>query len=71
MKKTDDRNEYESICVNCAHSVNIRESNLCICYFNGAMRSDARCRRFELDLLKLSPMPRALPEDGQTTVLDM
>ena len=53
----------EKICAYCENSVLIRESDICICKRSGAVSADDTCGKFSLDLLKLSPIPRVLPED--------
>jgi len=56
--------DIEKICAYCESSVIIRESDICICKHNGAMKQTASCNRFSLDLLKIAPIPRKLPEEG-------
>lgn len=55
--------ELERICAYCEHAVVIRESEICICKHNGAVDQTDCCKKFSLDLLKLSPIPRRLPEE--------
>lgn len=61
MKKINEDLEYT--CCYCENSVNIRETNICICKHNGAVDQNDTCGKFSLDLLKLSPMTRKLPEE--------
>lgn len=71
MKKDKSATEEQHICACCEHSVNIRESDMCICFFNGAVKADNTCKKYKLDLLKLSPLPTVLPEDGETVIFDI
>ncbi len=58
------RNEdIEHICAYCEQAVVIKESDICICKINGAVFQNASCKKFSLDMLKLAPLPRKLPED--------
>jgi len=61
LKNTNE--ELENICAYCEHAVLIRETNICICKLNGAVEQNYSCGKFSLDLLKLSPMTRKLPEE--------
>lgn len=61
MKRKND--DIEHICAYCEHAVVIRESDICICREIGAVSADSSCRKFSLDLLKLAPIPRTLPDD--------
>ncbi len=61
MKRIND--DVEQICAVCEHATVIRESDICICKLNGAVRQDDVCKKFKLDLLKLSPMPKPLPDE--------
>lgn len=61
MKNNHD--DIERICAYCENSVIIRESEICICKLNGAVHQTETCRKFTLDLLKLAPMPRKLPDE--------
>ncbi len=56
--------EIEKICAYCESAVIIRESDICICKHHGAMKQTSSCNKFSLDLLKISPIPRKLPEEG-------
>ena len=66
MKKINE--ELECICCYCENAVNIRETNICICQINGAVDQNDSCGKFTLDLLKLSPMTRRLPEEDTLVV---
>ena len=68
MKRSDDEN---AICAMCEHSVLIKESDMCICDLEGAVRCDGSCRRFTQDLLKLDPRPRKLPDGDETVFVDV
>ena len=61
MKHFND--EVEPICANCENATIILESDLCICKLNGAVHQDDGCKKFKLDLLKLAPIPKPLPDD--------
>ncbi len=61
MRNTNE--EMETICAYCENAVLIRESDICICKINGAVNQTDTCGKFSLDLLKLSPMTRKLPEE--------
>lgn len=61
MKRIND--DIEHICANCENAAIIRESDMCICKLNGAVRQDDGCKKFKLDLLKLTPMPKPLPDE--------
>lgn len=61
MKKVNE--DIERICAYCENAVVIRESDLCICKNLGAVKASDTCRKFELDLLKLAPIPKALPDE--------
>ncbi len=61
----------DKICAYCEHAVIINESDMCICVHEGAVRSEGVCRRFTLDLLKIAPVPRALPLDGETEFVEI
>lgn len=61
MKKRND--DIEHICAYCEQAVVIRESDICICKEIGAVKATDSCRKFSLDLLKLAPMPRKLPDE--------
>ncbi len=56
-------NDIENICAYCEHAVVISESDMCVCRSVGAVKADSTCKKFSLDLLKLSPVPRKLPDD--------
>ena len=60
MSRQDD---VEKICAYCENAVVIKESEICICRLIGAVKQNDTCRKFALDLLKLAPLPRKLPED--------
>lgn len=60
MKKNED---IEHICAYCENAVVIKESDICICKINGAVFQNSCCKKFSLDMLKLAPLPRKLPED--------
>lgn len=61
MKRKND--DIEQICANCENATVIRESDMCICKINGAVHQDDSCKKFKLDLLKLAPMPKPLPDE--------
>ncbi|MBR5746223.1 MAG: hypothetical protein IKX92_03065 [Clostridia bacterium] len=61
----------ERICANCEHSVNIRESQVCVCKENGVVSAVSTCRRFTPDLLKLEPRPRVIPNSDETVFVDI
>ncbi len=61
MKRKNDN--IERICAYCEHAVVISESDICICREIGAVKAIDTCRKFTLDLLKLNPIPRTLPDD--------
>ena len=62
--------EEDRICANCEHAVIIRESDVCVCKFVGVVPQTDTCKKFALDLLKLSPLPRKLP-DEETMFFDL
>ncbi len=62
--------EVERICAYCENAVLIRESEICICRLNGAVSQTESCKKFVLDLLKLAPMPKKLPDD-ETVFFDI
>lgn len=62
--------DIDRICAHCEHAVVISESDVCICRRIGAVRADDTCKKFELDLLKFSPLPRKLP-DEETVFFDI
>ena len=64
-------NEPESICANCENAVVIHESDICICSIRGAVAARVCCRRFRPDMLKISPLTRITPENGETTLLEI
>ena len=68
MKKRND--DIERICANCENAALVRESDLCICKINGAVKQDDSCKKFKIDLLKLSPIPRALPDEDSEYVAE-
>ncbi|MBE6692440.1 MAG: hypothetical protein E7586_03785 [Ruminococcaceae bacterium] len=55
--------DIERICAYCENAVLISESDICICKKVGAVSASDTCRKFTLDLLKLSPIPKALPDE--------
>lgn len=55
--------DIEHICAYCESAVVIRESDICICKHNGAVAQSGTCRKFSLDLLKLAPLPRKMPDE--------
>lgn len=55
--------DIERICAYCENSVVIKESDVCICKLNGAMAATSTCGKFKLDLLKLAPIPKTIPDD--------
>ncbi len=61
MKRRKD--DIEKICACCENATVIRESDICICKLNGAVRQNDVCKKFKLDLLKLAPVPRPLPDE--------
>jgi hypothetical protein len=61
MKNKHD--DIERICAYCENAVVISESDMCICRSVGAVKASDSCKKFSLDLLKLSPVPRKLPDD--------
>jgi hypothetical protein len=60
MKHNED---IERICAYCEKTIVIKESDICICSINGAVKQSSSCKKFTLDMLKLSPLPRNLPDD--------
>lgn len=62
--------ELEHICAHCENAVLIRESDICICKLIGAVDQRDSCGKFSLDLLKLAPTTRKMPED-ETLVFDL
>lgn len=62
--------ETEKICAYCENAVLVRESEICICRLNGAVSQKDSCKKFALDLLKLAPTPRKLPDD-ETVFFDI
>ncbi len=68
MKKKHE--DIDRICAHCENAVVISESDICICRNNGAVRADDTCKKFVLDLLKLAPLPRKLP-DEETVFFDI
>lgn len=56
-------NDIERICAYCENAVVIHESDICICREIGAVDARSSCRKFSLDLLKLNPIPKVLPDD--------
>ncbi len=60
MKRNE---EIERICAYCEQAVVIKESDICICNINGAVKQTHGCKKFSLDMLKIAPLPRKLPED--------
>lgn len=63
--------KIERICAYCEHSVNIRESEICVCEENGVVKAVSTCRRFTPDMLKLEPRPRVLPDHDDTVFADI
>lgn len=61
MKRKNE--DIERICAYCENSVVIRESDVCICREIGAVDARSTCRKFSLDLLKLTPIPKPMPDD--------
>ncbi|MBE6683999.1 MAG: hypothetical protein E7595_07660 [Ruminococcaceae bacterium] len=61
MKKRND--DIEQICAYCENAVVICESEICICKLEGAVRQQDSCKKFSLDLLKLAPLPKKLPDE--------
>ncbi|MBQ8895558.1 MAG: hypothetical protein IJY88_02055 [Clostridia bacterium] len=61
MKKQAE--DIERICAYCEQAVVIRESDICICALNGAVKQSSGCGKFSLDMLKIAPLPRKLPEE--------
>jgi hypothetical protein len=55
--------DIEQICAYCEKAVLISESDMCVCRSVGAVKANDSCKKFSLDLLKLSPVPRKLPDD--------
>ncbi len=68
MKKQHE--DIEKICAYCESSTVIREADLCICKEYGAVKANSGCKKFSLDLLKLAPTPRKLPDD-ETVFFDI
>ncbi len=68
MKRKNE--DIEHICAYCENAVVIRESEICICRINGAVKQSGSCKKFALDLLKLAPLPKALPDD-ETVFFDI
>lgn len=67
----NDVREEENICANCESAVVINESEVCVCSRNGVVDAHDSCRKFKLDLLKLRPRPKRLPETDATMFLDI
>lgn len=67
---TETNQEIDAICANCEFAVIIRESDVCVCKHNGVVAQIDTCKKFSLDLLKLSPLPRKLP-DEETMFFDL
>ena len=61
MKKKNE--DIERICAYCEYAVVIRESDICICRLEGAVAQTSSCKKFTFDPLKLSPMPKKLPDE--------
>ncbi len=60
--------DIERICAYCESAVLVKESDVCICNRNGAVLANGTCRKFKLDLLKLAPIPKTLPDDDTVFV---
>ena len=69
MKKLNE--DVEKICAYCENAVVIRESDICICKSYGAVKSTNSCKKFALDLLKLAPIPRVLPDSDDTVFFEI
>lgn len=71
MKNESALQDMESICANCENAVIINESDICICSIRGAVAARSSCRRFSPDMLKIAPLTRITPENGETTLLEI
>ncbi len=61
-KNIEELEEVERICVYCEYATVLSNADICLCKKHGAVRSDGGCRKFRVDLLKIDPKPRPLPE---------
>ena len=68
MKRKNE--DIDHICAYCENAIVIRESDICICRINGAVSQSGSCKKFALDLLKIAPLPKVLPED-ETVFFDI
>ncbi|MBR4951189.1 MAG: hypothetical protein IKU23_03545 [Clostridia bacterium] len=61
MKRKQD--DIERICAHCEQAIVVKESDICICKLIGAVSATDNCRHFKLDLLKLAPVPKPMPDE--------
>ena len=57
MKSTDE----EKYCYLCEHAREIQDEQWVLCQKRGVVARDYHCRRFSLDVFKLSPTPNVAP----------
>lgn len=62
--------ELEKICAYCEFATILPNADVCLCKKRGVVRSDGSCRKFRVDLLKVDPMPRRLPETPEADKRD-
>ncbi len=61
-KNIEELEEVERICAYCEYATVLSNAEVCLCKKRGAVRPDGGCRKFRVDLLKIDPKPRPLPE---------
>lgn len=55
MKKN--QMDEESLCIYCAHSTPIMDTDACVCDLYGVVMAEGYCKKFKIDLLKIKPRP--------------
>ena len=67
------QSEFEKSCSLCEYAQEIRDEECLLCEKRGIVARHHACRKFSLDLFKLSPTPRALcrmdPENNFNDIL--
>lgn len=66
MKKAEI--EENRICFYCEFSTRISESDVCVCEKYGVVSADNVCKKFSLDLLKVTPR-KPKPLESSDTVI--
>lgn len=61
-KSVDSRRNPDPICRHCEFATVLGGGDSCLCKKNGIVRPDDTCKKYKLDLLKISPALPLLPD---------